>query len=79
MHDILNREGLLDDPDYITLAREIRHNGRNVARINGRAVNVGILAEIGEYLVDVHGQSEHLSLMRVRQHPTKKLIIVCWR
>jgi DNA repair protein RecN (Recombination protein N) len=27
-----------------------------------------LLAEIGEYLVDVHGQSEHLSLLRVRQH-----------
>jgi DNA repair protein RecN (Recombination protein N) len=68
LHEILKREDLLDDPDYLTLAREIRHNGRNVARINGRAVNVGMLAEVGEYLVDVHGQSEHLSLMRVRQH-----------
>lgn len=68
VHSILLKEGLLDDPDYITLAREIRHNGRNVARLNGRAVNVGLLAEIGEYLVDVHGQSEHLSLMRVKQH-----------
>jgi DNA repair protein RecN (Recombination protein N) len=27
-----------------------------------------LLRELGEYLVDVHGQSEHLSLLRVNQH-----------
>lgn len=65
---ILEREELLDDPDYVTLTREVRLNGRNVARVNGRSVNAGLLREIGEYLVDVHGQSEHLSLLRVNQH-----------
>lgn len=65
---ILEREELLDDPDYLTLGREIRINGRNVARINGRSVSVGLMRELGEHLVDVHGQSEHLSLLRVNQH-----------
>ncbi len=65
---VLDREGLLDDPRIISLGREIRRGGRNVARVNGRSVNVGLLDEIGEYLVDVHGQSEHLSLLRIRQH-----------
>lgn len=68
LHNILEREQLMDDPDIITIAREIRVNGRNVARLNGRSVNVGLLREIGEYLVDVHGQSEHLSLLRVPHH-----------
>ena len=65
---ILEREELLDDPAMITLGREIRTNGRNIARINGRSVSAALLKEIGEYLVDVHGQSEHLSLLHVRQH-----------
>jgi DNA repair protein RecN (Recombination protein N) len=65
---ILEREELLEEDGIITLGREIRRNGRNVARVNGRNVNTNLLAEIGEYLVDVHGQSEHLSLLRVRQH-----------
>jgi DNA repair protein RecN (Recombination protein N) len=65
---ILEREELLEEDGTITLGREIRRNGRNVARVNGRNVNTNLLAEIGEYLVDVHGQSEHLSLLRVRQH-----------
>jgi DNA repair protein RecN (Recombination protein N) len=65
---ILEREELLEERGMVTLGREIRRNGRNIARVNGRNVNTNLLTEIGEYLVDVHGQSEHLSLMRVRQH-----------
>jgi len=65
---ILENEGLNDQPEYVTLSREIRLNGRNIARINGRNVSVILLKELGEYLVDVHGQSEHLSLLRINQH-----------
>ncbi len=65
---LLKPEELMDDPDVIVLSREIKANGRSIARINGRIVNVNLLKQVGEYLVDVHGQSEHLSLLRVRQH-----------
>ncbi|MBU1661252.1 MAG: DNA repair protein RecN [Chloroflexi bacterium] len=68
LHAILEREDLLDDPDYLTLGRELRRNGRSVARVNGRSVGIRLMRAIGEYLVDIHGQSEHLSLLRVRQH-----------
>jgi DNA repair protein RecN (Recombination protein N) len=64
----LEREGLLDDPGVVGLGREIRREGRNICRINGRTVNLGLLREVGELLVDVHGQSEHLSLLRIREH-----------
>ena len=67
---ILEREELQsDDGDAaLTLAREIRREGRNVCRVNGRTVSLAILKEIGQCLVDIHGQSEHLSLLRVREH-----------
>jgi DNA repair protein RecN (Recombination protein N) len=68
IHAILGREELLDDPGAVTLAREIRREGRSVARVNGRSVNAGLLRELGAYLVDIHGQSEHLSLLNVRSH-----------
>lgn len=68
IHPILAREELLDNPDYLSLAREIRLNGRNVARVNGRVTSVSLMREIGELLVDIHGQSEHLSLLRVQYH-----------
>ncbi len=68
VHSILEREAMLDDPDFVTLGREIRRDSRNVVRVNGRMSNVTLLREIGEHLVDIHGQSEHLSLLRVNQH-----------
>ncbi len=68
VHEILNREQLMDDPNYVTLTREIRREGRSVARVNGRTVNVAVLKEIGALLVDIHGQAEHLSLLDPRAH-----------
>jgi DNA repair protein RecN (Recombination protein N) len=67
-HEILKREELLDDQDYVTLSREVRREGRSVARINGRTVNVSLLKELGDLLIDIHGQSEHLSLLDTRSH-----------
>lgn len=57
-----------DTPDELMLAREVRANGRSVARVNGRAVTTALLGEIGGRLVDVHGQGEHLSLLHEREH-----------
>ena len=68
IHRLLDPEDLLESPDEITLGRELRQNGRSVARINGRTVSLGLLREVGSCLVDIHGQSEHLSLLDVRQH-----------
>ncbi len=68
VREILESEELDDDPNSVTLGREIRREGRSVARINGRSVQAGLLRDIGSYLVDIHGQSEHLSLLNVRQH-----------
>ncbi|MGB7875310.1 MAG: DNA repair protein RecN [Anaerolineales bacterium] len=68
LHEILKREELLDDENYVTLTREVRREGRSVARVNGRTVNVSLLKELGALLVDIHGQSEHLSLLDTRAH-----------
>ena len=66
--EILERENLLDDSQYITITRELRKEGRTVARVNGQSVNISLLRELGSQLVDIHGQSEHLSLLNVRNH-----------
>jgi len=66
---MLEREGLEeDDSDLLLLGREVRLSGRNVCRVNGRAVTLALLRQVAEGLVDIHGQSEHLSLLRVREH-----------
>ncbi len=66
---VLEQEGLEgDDPNLLLLGREVRENGRTVCRVNGRTVTLALLREVAEGLVDIHGQSEHLSLLRVREH-----------
>jgi len=65
---LLETEGLLENENEILFNREIRRGGRNIARLNGRMVTVSLMREIGRYMVDIHGQSEHLSLLTVRQH-----------
>lgn len=66
---LLEENGLEGDtPDVLLLGREVRASGRSVGRVNGRAVTISLLREIAEGLVDIHGQSEHLSLLRVRAH-----------
>ena len=68
VHRILEAEELLDGQEEVSLTRELRRDRRNVARVNGYRANVSLLVQLGELLVDIHGQSEHLSLMRVNQH-----------
>ncbi len=58
-----------EDDDHVILTREISaESGRSVARINGRAVSISVLRDIGGRLVDIHGQHEGLSLFNVRTH-----------
>ena len=67
---ILKREDLLDEeePDYLSIMREVRLRGRSSARINGFPVRSEVLSLVGGALVDIHGQSQHLSLFRPRHH-----------
>lgn len=67
-HEILKREDLLDEQNYVTLTREVRREGRSLARINGRTISLSLLKELGEVLVDIHGQTEHLSLLNIHAH-----------
>jgi DNA repair protein RecN (Recombination protein N) len=67
----LLEEGGLDDPDspdWVVLSREVRLNGRNICRINGRSVSLQTLSELADLLVDVHGQGEHLNLLKPKTH-----------
>ncbi len=67
---ILEREELTNDDgiDELVISRDVRANGRSSARLNGVTVNLELLAEIGDRLVDVHGQSAHLSLLKPASH-----------
>ncbi len=59
----LEENDLADDGQCI-LRRVVGKDGRSRAQINGRSVPLQSLKELGESLLDIHGQHEHQSLMR---------------
>ncbi len=65
---IMEEAGLSLEDGEIVVVREINHQGRNICRVNGSIVPLKVLTGIGEHLVDIHGQSQHLSLLNVREH-----------
>ena len=54
--------------DQLVLRREIRASSRSRCFVNGGGVPLKRLAEIGNALVDLHGQHEHQSLLDEQQH-----------
>ena len=54
----------LDQEDECILRRRVSRDGRSRAFINDSPVNVQTLRELGELLIDIHGQHEHQSLMK---------------
>ncbi|MCR4437604.1 MAG: DNA repair protein RecN [bacterium] len=67
--DSLLRENLLDDRgEELILRRELHLSGRSRAFVNDTPVPLKVLEELGDLLVDLHGQHEHQSLFRVREH-----------
>jgi DNA repair protein RecN (Recombination protein N) len=55
---------LQGDPDKIILRRTIDRAGRSRCFVNGHAATLAQLREAGEFLVDIHGQHAHQSLLR---------------
>lgn len=64
----LDELGIEAEEGQLFLTREIRSDGGSVARINQRAVNVSVLREIGEQLVNIHGQHDNQILMSPEKH-----------
>src|SRR5699024_5488850 len=58
------QERSLDADDELILRRTIETQGRSRAFINGHPVTLAQLKEIGEFLVDIHGQHAHQSLLK---------------
>ncbi|MBI5832138.1 MAG: DNA repair protein RecN [Armatimonadetes bacterium] len=66
---LLDELGFEPDPDdLLVVTREIRRDGRSRCTVNGSTANVGALRQLGEQLIDIHGQHEHQSLMRPGEH-----------
>lgn len=60
----LEAQGMEGTDDTCILRRVISAQGKSRAWINGSPANLTQLRELGEQLVDIHGQHEHQSLMK---------------
>lgn len=60
--------GIPIEDQMLILRRDITSNGKSVCRINGKLVTLSILREIGQLLVDIHGQHEHQVLLYADKH-----------
>lgn len=47
----------------LIVSREISLHGRNLVRVNGQLTTLNILKELGNQLVDIHGQNDHQMIM----------------
>ncbi|HXI21994.1 MAG TPA: AAA family ATPase, partial [Gemmatimonadales bacterium] len=56
--------GLDAEDDRLVIRREIGTDGRSRAWVNGSPTTMGVLAQVGELLVDLHGQHQTQSLLR---------------
>jgi len=65
---LLRAHGLELEEGQLIVSRELRQGGRNVCRVNGRVMPLRIVQEVARGLIDIHGQGDHLSLLRPRQH-----------
>lgn len=57
-------QGIELDGDWLILRREVLREGRNRAWVNGSAATAGFVRQLGQRLVDLHGQHEHQALLR---------------
>jgi DNA repair protein RecN (Recombination protein N) len=60
----LRQADLEGDPGSVLLRRVIDKSGRSRAFVNGRPATLSQLREAGEWLLDIHGQHEHQSLLK---------------
>jgi DNA repair protein RecN (Recombination protein N) len=65
---LLRQYDIEPEDGQLILTRDIFRSGRTVSRINGRTVSQQVLQQVASWLVDIHGQSEHMSLLRPEQH-----------
>ncbi|MHA6647211.1 DNA repair protein RecN [Aerococcus urinae] len=66
--DFLEEQGIPFDDDQLLISRTLDQKGRNTIKINGVPLTVALLKELGDYLLEIHGQNEHQSLLDPKNH-----------
>jgi DNA repair protein RecN (Recombination protein N) len=70
LKSFLSDKGLSSEDDTLVIECEIKKLRPVLVRINGHTVTKSVLRQTGTMLIDIHGQSEHLSLLEKKNHLT---------
>lgn len=66
---LLDEHGLLgDEPGHIVLRRTLKADGGSRAHVNDTPVSAGLLRQLGQLLVEIHGQNDERGLLNPRGH-----------
>ncbi len=65
---VLLQESGIELSDELIVRREISIKGQSRCFVNDSPASLAVLKQVGEMLVDLHGQHEHQSLLRVNTH-----------
>jgi DNA repair protein RecN (Recombination protein N) len=68
LKSICQSNNIATDDDLLRINREVQSEGRSVARVNSKQVSVSVLKELGNRIVDLHGQHQHQSLLNPSAH-----------
>ncbi|MBW3635484.1 MAG: DNA repair protein RecN [Armatimonadetes bacterium] len=66
--EFLEENGVESGEDALIIAREVEASGRSRVRLNGRLATASVLRDLGELLVDFHGQHENQKLLHAEAH-----------
>jgi DNA repair protein RecN (Recombination protein N) len=64
----LSDHGIQPENDRVLLRRALRTNGKSASWIEDTPITRAELVEFTSLLVDIHGQHEHQSLLRIEEH-----------
>ncbi len=68
LRELLAQKELEADEETLIIDCVLRRKCPSIVRVNGHVVPKVLLRQIGRLLVDIHGQSEHLSLLDTKSH-----------
>lgn len=57
-----------EEDEELVILRTLNLSGRSEIKLNGRATSLSVLKSLTQYLCDIYGQSEHISLLKTANH-----------
>ncbi|MCY3058885.1 DNA repair protein RecN [Aerococcus urinae] len=66
--DFLKDQDIPFEDDQLLITRALDQKGRNTIKVNGVPLTVSLLKELGDYLLEIHGQNEHQTLLDPKNH-----------